>query len=198
MPDLIALGVAPFQDTNLADVSPFEITANPAIDREEVGRYLHLLSCQTWNEKGRVAMLVETPQPHRHAARSEVSVVEGKGFAGDNPQKSFYRGRYVPGREVSAMALEVLRVLGIDPIVVGDNLITEGFDLGTLVEGDLLSIGDVLLERSPRSHRPCRTFRARTSPEAFAVVSRNNYRGALFIVRKGGTIRVHEDIRPVR
>lgn len=159
------------------------------IDREEAATYVGAIEALEWGLEGIVSMLVETPVPHRHVRRAEVEVVEGKGFAGDHAEKSYYKGFYVPGREVSAITVEVLRIFGVDPVVVGDNLITEGVDLGRLEEGDLMQIGDVLLERSDRAHRPCRTFRNRTSPEAFAAVSRERYRGALFVVRKGGVIR---------
>lgn len=165
------------------------------MDRKETKRLLAALEAVEWGREGRVAMLVETPVPHRHVRRDEVVVVEGKGFSGDHPEKSFYKGEYVPGREVSAISAEVLRILGVDPVVIGDNLITEGVDLGMLEEGDLVEVGDVLLERSPRAHRPCRTFRNRTSGEAFAAVSRDRYRGALFAVRGGGTIREGDMVR---
>ncbi|NBC16813.1 MAG: sulfurase, partial [Bacteroidetes bacterium] len=59
----------------------------------------------------------------------------------------------------------------------------------TLEPGDRVAVGDeVILARSPRPHQPCTVFRDRTSPEAFAVVSRERHRGALFIVERGGTI----------
>ena len=168
------------------------------MDREEVARLLGVLASTRWEAEGRVAALVETPEPHRHAERDEVTVVEGEGFAGDHERKCWYRGRYQPGREVSAVTLEVLRTLGVDPAVVGDNLITEGVDLGALEEGDELRVGDdVVLERSHRAHRPCRTFRDRTSPEALAVVSRDRHRGALFVVRRGGRIRRGDPITVV-
>lgn len=144
---------------------------------------------------GRVAMLVETPEPGRHESRSEVTAVPGKGFAGDHGRKSFYKGQYVPGREVTAVSLEVLRVLGADPLTVGDNLITEGLDLAALEVGDTVTAGDVILERSPREHRPCALFRDRTSQLAFEAVSRDRYRGALFVVKQGGVLRIGDPLR---
>lgn len=142
-------------------------------------------------------MLVETPVPGCHETRQAVSVVPGKGFAGDHSRKSFYRGALVPGREVTAVALEVLQVLGVDPVVVGDNLITEGIDLGALEPGDRLQIGEVVLVRSDRPHRPCTVFRDRTSPEAFAAISEARYRGTLFTVGCGGEIRQGDAIRRI-
>lgn len=145
---------------------------------------------------GRVAALVETPGPHRHVERDRVEVLVGRGFAGDHPRKSFYRGRLQAGREVSAVALEVLRLFRVAPDVTGDNLVTEGIDLAALAEGDAVHAGEVVLERSPRDHRPCTTFRDRTSPEAFAAAGRG-HRGALFVVRRGGTLRRGDPLRVV-
>lgn len=165
-----------------------------SIDRRRVEDLLREIGNASWGREGRAILLVETPQPHRHVARDHVHVVAGKGFAGDHARKSYYRGAYVEGREVSAVTKEVLDVVGVDPVVVGDNLITEGVDLAALREGDLVRAGDVLLERSRKAHRPCVTFRSRSSPEAFAVVSKSGYRGALFIVKEGGILRKSDRI----
>lgn len=163
---------------------------SPPIDRAEVEALLTRLARLRLNAEGRVHMLVETPRPHRHASRDTVRAIPGRGFAGDHAEKSFYKGAFVPGREVSAIALEVLQTFGTDPIVIGDNLITEGFDVMALKEGDIVQVGDdVVLERSRRPHNPCIAFRERTSPEAFAAVSQGAYRGALFVVRRPGVIR---------
>lgn len=167
----------------------YSVARNEAVaDREKVDNLVAKLNSVSWANPF-VAHLVETPQPHRHALRDEVEVVVGRGFAGDHDEKSYYRGKYVPGRDVSAIAIETLEILDVDPIVVGDNLITHGIDLAKLNEGDLVRIGDVLLERSWKEHRPCVPFRNRTSPEAFVAVSRCGARGALFVVREGGRIR---------
>lgn len=181
----------------MAPTSYFIALNAAAIDREKVENLLGKLNSIVWRQPS-VAYLVETPDPHRHALREKVEVVLGRGFAGDHEKKSFYRGKYVPGREVSAVAVEVLDVLGVEPITVGDNLITRGVDLAALQEGDRLYIGDVVLERSWKEHRPCITFRNRTSPEAFAVASQDGYRGALFVVREGGNIRCDDAIRVER
>ncbi|HET6567395.1 MAG TPA: MOSC domain-containing protein, partial [Rhodothermales bacterium] len=148
-----------------------------------------------YGDYARVAMLVETPSPGEHVSREEVQAVPGKGFTGDHERKSFYKGRLVPGREVTSVSLEVLQALGVDPIVVGDNLITEGFDLGVLEPGDRVEVGTVLLERSPQEHRPCTVFRDRTSPEAFAAISQQRFRGAVFTVVTGGVLQVGELVR---
>ncbi len=144
---------------------------------------------------GRVYALIETPVPGVHVTRQRVEVIPGKGFAGDHAQKAYFRGEYVPGREVSAITREILHLLDITPVTVGDNLITQGFDLATLEPGDRIRIGtSVILERSPRPHRPCNLFLRRTSSEAFALVGQDRNRGALFIVIRGGTIQIGDRI----
>lgn len=174
---------------------PGPASSTARYDRERVDHLLDQLGALRVGVEGTVALLVETPEPGRHVTREAVTAVPGKGFAGDHPRKSFYKGRLVPGREVSAVSLEVLRVLGVAPVVVGDNLITRGVDLARLEPGDRVGVGEVLLVRSEQDHRPCTVFRDRTSPEAFAVVSRDRHRGALFVVERGGTIHRGDAIR---
>lgn len=169
-------------------------TTPPPPDRILAEALADRLVALRYNGNGRVAMLVETPASGDHRPREAVEVIPGKGFAGDHARKSFYKGALVPGREVTAVAREVLDVLGVDPVVVGDNLITEGLDLGALEPGDLVAAGEVLLERSRPEHRPCTVFRDRTSPEAFVAIAQRRFRGALFTVRRGGTLRLGDPL----
>ena len=168
---------------------------SPPIDRDKAEALVDELRKLDLGDAGRVTLLVETPQPHRHATPDTVRAIPGRGFAGDHARKSFYKGAFVPGREVSAIAREVLDVIGAEPSVIGDNMITEGIDLMALEPGDRVRVGDsVVLERSRRPHNPCVAFRERTSPEAFAAVSQDRFRGALFVVRRPGTIHVGDPI----
>ena len=170
-----------------------------SIDRDKAEALIERLAQLELGSAGRVHQLVETPQPHRHAVREEVTAIPGRGFTGDHDKKSFYKGQFVPGREVSAIAIEVLRTFDVEvePSVIGDNLITEGIALTALEAGDAVRVGEVILERSRQPHRPCVAFRERTSPEAFAAVSQENYRGALFVVRTPGTIRTGDPVEIV-
>ncbi len=171
---------------------------SPSIDRDQADALVENLRQLGLGDMGRVALLVETPQPHRHATPDAVRAIPGRGFSGDHARKSFYKGAFVPGREVSAIAREVLDVIGAEPSVIGDNLITEGVDLMALEPGDRIRVGDeVVLERSRRPHDPCVAFRERTSPEAFAAVSQDRFRGALFVVRRPGTIRLGDAVERV-
>lgn len=151
--------------------------------------YLQALEALHFDPIGRVAYLVESPKPGVHLLRGALWLEKGIGCLGDHAR------RHTPGREVSAMSWEVLRVLGVRPEVPGDNLILEGIDLRGLRPGDRLLVGEVVLERSDRPHHPCATFRARTTQEAFEAVARTGTRGALFSVCKGGIVQVGDPVR---
>ncbi|SHK47273.1 MOSC domain-containing protein [Rhodothermus profundi] len=159
------------------------------MDDAQLAAYIRALEALRFDPIGRVAYLVESPVPGRHLLRAALSLEVGIGCPGDHAR------RHAPGREVSAISLEVLRALGIPPAVPGDNLILEGIDLRTFSPGDRLMVGDVVLERSDRPHHPCATFRARTSPEAFEAVARTGLRGALFRVCRGGIVHVGDPVR---
>lgn len=143
---------------------------------------------------GRVAFLVEKPAPGVHELRDRVSVIAGRGFGGDHSRVSWWKGRLVPGREVTAVALEVLGAMQVAPDVPGDNLVTAGLDLAALRPGDRLGVGGIVLVRGPEPHRPCATFRHRAGGEAFEAAAAG-YRGALFRVEVGGVLTVGDPIR---
>lgn len=150
-----------------------------------------------FGDSGRVAYLIQKPAPGEHRGIPEVDVLEGIGFQGDHARKAFWKGSEIPGREVTAVSIEVLRAMRIGPDIPGDNLITRGVDLTGLAEGDALEIGPVVLRRSAKPHRPCDLFRRRAGQAAFEVAAAG-YRGALFTVERGGRIRVDDPIRVSR
>jgi MOSC domain-containing protein YiiM len=141
-----------------------------------------------------VAALIEKPAPGVHVRVSAVDVVSGVGFSGDHARKSHWKGKEVPGRHVTAIAREVMDVLGAAWDVPGDNLVTSGVDLSRLKEGDRLRIGRVSLIRTAKSHRPCDLFARRISEEARQAVLATNTRGALFVVESGGTMEVGQPV----
>jgi len=75
---------------------------------------------------GVVAGLIEKPGPGIHASRQRVEVKKGTGCTGDHHKKDFWKGERIPGREITMFSAEVAHVLGADPLVVGDNIISEG------------------------------------------------------------------------
>lgn len=171
-----------FDDGILTDAA-----ATPIAERLKVVRF---------DAEPQVADLIEKTAPGVHARRDIVEVAR-RGFTGDHPRKSWWRGSEVPGRDVTAMAAEVLDALDVDTDVPGDNLITRGVDLGAIEPDDRLMIGDVVLRRSAKQHRPCDVFARRTSLETMRAVAGTDTRGALFVVEKTGTIRIGDPIRLV-
>lgn len=140
--------------------------------------------------EGVVSRLVEKPAPGVHRAVDRVEVRKGVGFAGDHQRKSYWKGKLIPGREVTALSAEVAAILGFEPTAVGDNIVFVGLDLTAMGAGTELRLGDeVVLIRSAEKHRPCALFRERTSDAAYQIALDHNHRGALFVVKKGGTLK---------
>lgn len=156
------------------------------------------LGALRYRDPGIVLGLVEKVAVGIHASRDQVSVIVGNGFSGDHDRKDFWKGKRVTAREVTAFSSEVSRLLGIDPVVIGDNLITQGIDLSVLKAGDELRIGSIVLRRAEKDHRPCEKFARRASHKAMLAVRESGTRGALFHVWRGGTMRVGDPIEIVR
>lgn len=142
----------------------------------------------------RVAEVVDKPAPGVHARRDVIFLEAGRGARGNHPHASYWKGKLIEGRDVTAMSLEVLDALGASSLVPGDNLITEGVDLRALRPGDRLRIGSAILERSKKVHGPCDLFARRISPAARQAVAELSLRGALFVVVQSGEIRRHDPI----
>ena len=125
---------------------------DPATD-SVIDTLVATLSTIAWSMDGQVAGLIEKPEPGRHVPTQEVKVVEGFGFSGDHPRKSFWKGELIPGREVTAISSEVAAILGFDPEVAGDNLVTSRIDLSSLQPGSTIAVGsEVVLRRSLKLH----------------------------------------------
>jgi hypothetical protein len=171
----------------------------PPLSPHAVAPVVEALQRLQYRAPGRVVGIWEKPGEGLHAPCSVTTLEAGVGLTNDWRGKDWYLGRRVPGREVSAVASEVMAALGIPPGVIGDNLVLAGVDLRALQPGDRLSIGaDVVLERSEAPHRPCPKFCARTSPLAYWATREGDFRGALFSVAAGGTVRVGDKVRVER
>jgi len=153
-----------------------------------------LLARLHYGTDSRVDVLIEKPAPGVHVLADAVRVEPGVGVVGNHSRVSWWKGKPVAGREVTAMAAEVLEALGADLAVPGDNLITRGLDLGHLQAGDRIEIGGAVLERTSSMHRPCSLFARRISEDARRAVLATNTRGALFVVLEGGTMRTGDPI----
>lgn len=147
----------------------------------------------------RVVRLFEKAATGVLVRRDAVEIVEGIGLAGDHAAKDFWRGRRVPGREVSVSSREVLEVLGVDLHLPGDNVVVEGLDLRALAVGRRIALGvgaeSVVLERSAAVHRPCGLFAERAGAEAYAFAYAEDLRGILCFVRRGGITREGDAVR---
>jgi MOSC domain-containing protein YiiM len=127
--------------------------------------------------------------------RDEAEVVAGVGFGGDHALKDYWRGKRVPGREVSVSSREVLDTLGVDWHLPGDNVVLEGLDLRLVPVGATIAIGsEVVLERSAAVHRPCGLFADRAGAEAYAFTYAEDLRGVLCYARRGGIIRLGDAV----
>jgi MOSC domain-containing protein YiiM len=99
-----------------------------------MGEVLHLFSCLV----------------HRFPMEelSEAEVIEDKGF------KGCIHGRAGSKRQVSLMDQETLDELGLTPGVVKENITTRGLDFQSLETGNILRIGNCVLEITGPCH-PC-------------------------------------------
>ena len=99
-----------------------------------MGEVLHLFSCLV----------------HRFPMQelSEVEVIKDKGF------KGCIHGRPGSKRQVSLMDRETLDKLGVAPGIVKGNITTRGLNFQSLGTGDMLRIGNCVLEITGPCH-PC-------------------------------------------
>ncbi|MDR5709715.1 MAG: MOSC domain-containing protein [Armatimonadota bacterium] len=154
---------------------------------------LEALEQRPFGRIGRVTHLVVSPRPGDHRLVEALELLPGVGPVGEYAAKQFWKGRRVPGREVSAVNAEFLELLGIAPEVPGDNLIVQGIRLCGLSPGTLLRAGVVRLRRTATPHRPCALFRSRTGELAFELALLG-WRGALFEVLDRGVVRVGDPV----
>ena len=165
-----------------------------AIDDTLLMEYQARLSALRYDRVGAVAALVLTPEMDRHDYVNALRILPGTGVEGQYPGKQWWRGKLVPGRQVSAINVEVLDALGIAYDVSGDNLIVQGVDLSQFQPGDTLRIGDALLTVTPTPHRPCSKLAARTSLTKKQALSEGRLRGILLDAREPATIRMGDRV----
>ncbi len=163
-------------------------TTEDGVDEALLAEYEARLAALRFEAVGVVEALTVSPRPDEHVTVTELKVVPGDGVAGQYPGKQWWRGRRVPGRQVSAVSADVLDALGIAYDVPGDNLIIRGLDLAAFDPGDVLRVGDALLRVTPTPHRPCAKLARRTSPTAKTAMAAGRYRGILLDALRDGTI----------
>lgn len=138
-----------------------------------MGEVLHLFTCLV----------------HRFPMQelSEVEVIKDKGF------KGCIHGRPGSKRQVSLMDRETLDKLGVAPGIVKENLTTRGLNFQALETGDILRIGNCVLEITGPCHPCARMDEIRMGLQA----ELRGQRGWLCRVQESGTIRRGDRIEVV-
>jgi len=158
------------------------------LDEAQLADYQAQLAALRYEGVGSIAALVLSPRMDQHDFVQALHVVPGTGVEGQYPGKQWWRGKLIPGRQVSAVNAEVLDALGIAYDVPGDNLIIRGLDLSLFQPGESLRIGDALLTVTPTPHRPCSKLARRTTLTKKQAMSAGKLRGILLDARQSATI----------
>ena len=161
-----------------------------SMDDALVVEYEARLAAVRYESVGLVEALILSPQMDEHISVPTLRVLPESGVEGQYPGKQWWKGRRVPGRQISALNAETLDALEIPYPVPGDNLIIRGIDLSRFEPGDTLRVGDALLRVTPTPHRPCAKFAARTSPTKFQAIVPGKRRGILLDALAPATIRL--------
>ena len=164
------------------------------IDAALLAEYETRLAALRFETVGFVEALFVSPQPDTHLAVPSLYVVPEVGAEGEYPGKQWWKGRRVPGRQLSALSADVLDALEIAYGVPGDNLIIRGLNLEALYPGDMLRVGDALLQVTPTPHRPCTKLAARTTQTKKAAISAGKRRGLLLDARRPASISIGDPV----
>lgn len=164
------------------------------VDEALLAQYEQQLAALRFEAVGMVEALILSPKPNQHLVVPSLRVLPGIGPEGQYPGKQWWRGRRIPGRQISAVSAEALDVLGIAYDVPGDNLIIRGLDLAQFAPGDTLRVGDALLTVTPTPHRPCSKLARRTTLTKMKALSGGRWRGILLDARGPATIQVGDMI----
>lgn len=160
-------------------------------------RYEARLQALRYEAVGFLEALIISPRPSQHDLVPFLEVLPETGPVGQYPGKQWWRGKRIPGRQISAVNAEVLDALDIPYAVPGDNLIVRGFDLAGLAPGDVLRVGDALLVATTTPHRPCSKFARRTSLAKMQAISKGQFRGVLLDARAPATLHVGDPVERI-
>ena len=164
------------------------------LDEALLTQYAERLAGLRYGTVGIVEALILSPEPDCHRPVHSLRVLPNTGPEGQYPGKQWWRGRLVPGRQISSVNAEVLDVLEIPYDIPGDNLIVRGLDLTRFAPGDTLRIGDALLTVTPTPHRPCAKLARRTSLTKMKALSAGKLRGLMLDARVPATLHVGDPI----
>ncbi|MBC7881887.1 MAG: MOSC domain-containing protein [Anaerolineae bacterium] len=152
--------------------------------------------------EGVLEMIVVRPKKNERRVVQEIYLACETGMEGDRWLKSDPVPK--PAAQISLMNSRVLEFIAIERhrmALAGDNLIVD-FDLSenNLLPGQILVIGEVLLEVTSEPHRGCRKFNERFGKDALKFIN-HPWRSALHLrgiyarVVKPGIVRVTDKIR---
>lgn len=152
------------------------------LDEVQLAQFEEQFSGLRYETVGMVEALILSPKPDHHLPVTQLWVLPESGVEGQYPGKQWWRGKRIPGRQISAVNAEVLTVLHVPYEVPGDNLIIRGIDLALFAPGDTLRIGEAILTVTPTPHRPCTKFARRTSPTKKDAISIGKRRGICWML----------------
>jgi MOSC domain-containing protein YiiM len=154
--------------------------------------------------EGVLEMIVVRPKKNERQVVQEIYLACETGIEGDRWLHSETSPK--PEAQISLMNSRVLKFIAVESdrmTLAGDNLVVD-FDLSenNLLPGQLLAIGEALLEVTSEPHRGCSKFNARFGQDALKFINhplRNtlHLRGIYACVIKSGTVRVADKIRKI-
>ncbi len=168
-----------------------------SIDEARLAQYEAQFADLRYETVGMVEALILSPKMDQHLSVPDLCVLPESGVAGQYPGKQWWRGKRVPGRQISAVTAEALDVLDVPYDVPGDNLIIRGIDLSLFAPGDTLRIGEAILTVTPTPHRPCTKFARRTSLTQKTAITPGKRRGILLDARQAATISVGDSVERI-
>jgi MOSC domain-containing protein YiiM len=155
------------------------MTSPETIDEQLLAEYGKKLAAIRYESVGFVETLILSPRPDEHLQVNTLQVIPEVGVEGQYPGKQWWKGKRVPGRQISAVSADILDVLEIAHDAPGDNLIVRGLDLAQFAPGDTLRIGDAIFIVTCTPHRPCSKLAQRTTATKKAALTPGRLRGIL-------------------
>jgi MOSC domain-containing protein YiiM len=154
--------------------------------------------------EGVLEMIVVRPKKKERYVVQEIYLACETGMEGDRWLHS--KASPKPEAQISLMNSRVLKFIAVESdrmALAGDNLVVD-FDLSenNILPGQLLAVGEALLEVTTKPHRGCSKFNARFGQDALKFInhpSRNtlHLRGIYACVVKPGVVRVADKISKV-
>ncbi len=166
-------------------------------EEADLAKYRSRLAGLRYETVGFVEALILSPRMDEHCVVSSLRVIPEVGVEEQYPGKQWWRGRRVPGRQISAMNAEVLDALEVAYDIPGDNVLIRGINLAEFKPGDTLRVGEAVLVATATPHRPCAKFARRTSAIKLKAITQGRLRGTLFAALHPATIYVGDSVERI-